>query len=49
MRHLIPALLLLTVSLHAATEFPRMGPDIYDIHASGAQQIDAALAKAAQS
>ena len=45
MRFLLP-LLVLTVSLGAAPEYPRMGPDIYDVHASGARQIDAALAQA---
>ena len=30
----------------AAPEYPQMGPDIYDVHADGAAQIAAALARA---
>src|SRR3954463_2898848 len=37
----------LAFSLHAAPEYPQMGPDIYDAKADGKTQIAAALAKAA--
>lgn len=40
------AFLLFAAALRADPEYPRMGPDIYDIHADGARQIDAALARA---
>jgi len=45
MRTLI-ALLLFSAALRADPEYPAMGPDIYDIHADGAQQIDDALVQA---
>jgi len=45
MRFILP-FLLLTVGLHAAPEYPEMGPDIYDVHLDGSRQIDAALAQA---
>ena len=37
---------LLTASLRAEPQYPKMGPDIYDIHADGARQINAALEQA---
>src|SRR4051812_46399202 len=37
----------LAFSLHAAPEYPQMGPDVYDAKADGKAQIAAALAKAA--
>ena len=40
------AFLLFTAVLRADPEYPKMGPDIYDIHADGTRQIDAALAQA---
>jgi len=33
--------------LRADPEYPRMGPDIYDVHADGAAQVAAALVQAA--
>jgi len=45
MRHLLPLLLVAAV-LRADPEYPKMGPDIYDTHADGAGQIEAALAQA---
>jgi thiol-disulfide isomerase/thioredoxin len=38
--------LLVSTALCADPEYPKMGPDIYDIHADGARQIGAALAQA---
>ena len=43
MRYLLISLLL-ALGLQAAPEYPQMGPDIYDVHANGAGQIDLALA-----
>jgi thiol:disulfide interchange protein len=41
------ALALLTaLPAGAAPEYPEMGPDVYDVHADGAAQIAAALARA---
>ncbi len=34
------------LSLHAAPEYPKIGPDIYDTSASGAELIEAAIEKA---
>ncbi len=38
--------LLCALPLRADPEYPKMGPDIYDVHGSGAAQVDAALARA---
>lgn len=38
--------LLLATGLAAAPEYPGMGPDIYDVHADGAADVSAALARA---
>ena len=45
---LLPALVLLaaTVALRAEPEYPKMGPDIYDVQADGTAQIAAAVAQA---
>jgi thiol:disulfide interchange protein len=40
------ALLTAVTALHAEPEYPKMGPDLYDIQADGTAQITAALAKA---
>jgi thiol-disulfide isomerase/thioredoxin len=45
MRYIL-AMLLLSAGLRGAPEYPQMGPDIYDVQANGARQIDAALAQA---
>jgi thiol:disulfide interchange protein len=43
----LAALALLTAAgLRAEPEYPKMGPDIYDIHADGSADIAAALARA---
>jgi len=41
-----PAIILLAIGLHAAPQYPKMGPDIYDANADGVRQIDAALVQA---
>lgn len=41
------ALLLIAPALRADPEYPRMGPDIYDVHADGDALVAAALKRAA--
>jgi thiol:disulfide interchange protein len=38
---------LMAAPLRGAPEYPTMGPDIYDVHADGTEQIAAALGRAA--
>ena len=42
------ACLFMVTHLRADPEYPKMGPDIYDVHASGTAQINEALGKAAR-
>jgi len=43
---LFPLLALVVSTLRAAPEYPKLGPDLYDVHADGVKLVDAALAEA---
>ena len=49
MKPLLLLFILAATGLTAAPQYPRMGPDIYDIRADGSRQIEAALAGARSS